>query len=264
LLHDGRVLVAGGRPTNACCSQTQAFAEIYDPITGLWTETGSLRTARFGHTMHRMANGRVLVTGGYQGGAVLASTEIYDPTTGTWTYGAGMVSTRARHRTVMLHDGRILALGGGGAGASVERYDPATGTWSAVASAPYSPERGATLTVLADGRVLLAGGDPDAARSAAIYYPQLNQWITAEPMPRDLHRGSAMPLPDGVVFLAGLAGPIMFEQSGEWRVLPGGFGALDSAAVLLLDGRVLVAGGSRDNPEETGIADAFLFGRSVR
>jgi hypothetical protein len=82
--------------------------------------------------------------------------------------------------------------------------------------------------------------------------------------PRDRHRGSATLLLDGGVFLSGLTGPILFDPTGEWRVLPGGFGAIDNAAVQLLAGRVLVAGGSRDNPEETGITDAFLFTRSVR
>jgi hypothetical protein len=85
LLRDGRVLVAGGRSTFPVNSLV-ANAEIYDPTTGIWSTTGTMRTNRFGHTATLLPDGRVLVAGGTgspPGGGPEA--EIYDPATGLWT-----------------------------------------------------------------------------------------------------------------------------------------------------------------------------------
>ena len=48
-LRDGRVLVAGGVVGDAPSTRLSATAEIYDPATGRWTPTGSMRDARGDH-----------------------------------------------------------------------------------------------------------------------------------------------------------------------------------------------------------------------
>src|SRR5213079_2417208 len=54
-------------------------AELYDPASGSWSATGSLNTARYTHTATLLPNGKVLVTGGYNGsGGSLTSAELYD------------------------------------------------------------------------------------------------------------------------------------------------------------------------------------------
>ncbi|CAF1482499.1 unnamed protein product, partial [Adineta steineri] len=50
-----------------------------------WTITGNLSVARYSHTATVLANGSVLVTGGYTGSTYLSSAELYNPSTGTWT-----------------------------------------------------------------------------------------------------------------------------------------------------------------------------------
>src|SRR3954454_17853312 len=52
---------------------------------GTWTATGSLNTARAGHTATLSSGGKVLVAGGVGPSfPVLASAELYDPASGTW------------------------------------------------------------------------------------------------------------------------------------------------------------------------------------
>ena len=68
------VLVAGGLDTN---SNFSASAELYDPASGTWTDTGSLNAARYSHTATLLRNGMVLVAGGVDtNGSALASAEL--------------------------------------------------------------------------------------------------------------------------------------------------------------------------------------------
>ena len=161
LLRDGSVLVAGGNPHGT------VSVELYDPGTGTWTATGSwVRPGTSYRTATLLLDGRVLVTG--DGGST--ATELYDPDTGAWTAtGDTLDLHRLTATATLLPDGRVLLAGGldnkdDGAGdrggvsvASAELYDPGTGTWTATASMTTGRD-GHSATLLADGRVLVAGG----------------------------------------------------------------------------------------------------------
>ena len=70
------MLVAGGYDlTNG----DLASAELYDPVSGTWSETGSLANARYGHTGTLLPDGKVLVAGGlnFDFPYYLASAELY-------------------------------------------------------------------------------------------------------------------------------------------------------------------------------------------
>jgi hypothetical protein len=62
-------------------------AELYDPVTGSWTVTGAMNTARFELSATLLPNGRVLVAGGeaLPGPSPLSSAELYDAGTGMVT-----------------------------------------------------------------------------------------------------------------------------------------------------------------------------------
>jgi hypothetical protein len=106
----GAVLVAGG----FAAPDVLASAEVYDLWTGLWTPTADLLEARAGHTMTRLRNGRLLVTGGFgtSGTAYLTSAEEYVPMEGRW-YPAGYMNTpRTNHAAALLANGTVLVAGG--------------------------------------------------------------------------------------------------------------------------------------------------------
>jgi hypothetical protein len=74
------VLVAGGIDSSLNHLNS---AELYDPVSGTWTVTGSLNTARDLHTATLLYNGMVLVTGGADSDLnALDSAELYDPASG--------------------------------------------------------------------------------------------------------------------------------------------------------------------------------------
>ncbi|HXJ74784.1 MAG TPA: kelch repeat-containing protein, partial [Candidatus Dormibacteraeota bacterium] len=82
LLPNGRVLVNGGRigdGLNPFFFDVHSSSEIYDPVVGTWTPSGSLRVPRYLHTMTLLPNGQTLIVGGLATNFVdLSSTELFD------------------------------------------------------------------------------------------------------------------------------------------------------------------------------------------
>jgi N-acetylneuraminic acid mutarotase len=81
LLANGTVLVAGGLGA-ASDSDALTAAQLYDPATGTWSATASLREARITGQQILLPDGRALVFGGSttaSGGTFLTSSELYVP-----------------------------------------------------------------------------------------------------------------------------------------------------------------------------------------
>ena len=106
LLPNGQVLVAGGI---GCCPPILASAELYDPATGMWTETDSMAIGRYGHTATLLPNGQVLVAAGV---GAYRRAEQYDPATGSWTATNGLSPGRLGHTATLLPNGMVLVSGG--------------------------------------------------------------------------------------------------------------------------------------------------------
>jgi N-acetylneuraminic acid mutarotase len=124
VLENGNVLVAGGWGYDISYANT---AELYDPSTRVWTNTGSMSQTLLSRTMSMLKNGKVLVAGGDQASTVgFNYVELYDPLTGNWTNVANMNYPRTSHTQTTLKNGKVLVAGGfsSGPGNTAELYTP--------------------------------------------------------------------------------------------------------------------------------------------
>jgi N-acetylneuraminic acid mutarotase len=155
--------------------------------------------------------------------------------------------------------------------ATAELYDPAVGVWKST-GALATGRSGHSATLLADGRVLVAGGEaPRTAgvagtlRSAEIYDPATGTWSTTGAMTDARWGHQAVALADGRVLViggivngadSGLAFCEVFDPAtGVWT--PTGSMATPrwaSQATLLADGAVLVTGGTN-----TGMVNGWVY-----
>jgi N-acetylneuraminic acid mutarotase len=77
-----------------------------------WSLTGSLTTARAGHTATLLPSGKVLVVGGNDGYGAVTSAELYDPSAGTWSATGSLAEPRDGHTATLLPSGKVLVVGG--------------------------------------------------------------------------------------------------------------------------------------------------------
>jgi uncharacterized repeat protein (TIGR03803 family) len=205
LLPNGLVLVAGGANNSATLSNAQLFV----PALSIFTNTGSMRGARDDHTATLLANGKVLVAGGENIGTPLVTAELYDPASGLWSDVAPLSMARRSHTATLLRNGKVLIAGGAGLGTnlnSAELYDPVTGIWTATGNLTTN-RNSHTATLLPNGLVLVTGGSDNNGKdlsSAELYDPNSGVWTVTGSMTTRRSSGAvAILLPNGKVLVAG-------------------------------------------------------------
>jgi Galactose oxidase, central domain len=262
-LADGRVLFTGGCSEAGCGGVAAAAATaVYEPATGRVRAGAALAQPRLSHTATLLADGRVLVAGGYPGeGAPPTDSVEVVGTDGTIRPYGRLRTARADHSATLLPDGRVLVAGGrdtGGAALGTTELLAPDGTVTAGPPLP-SPRTAHTATVVG-ARVVLAGGtataDP-ALGSTAVLDPATLRWTAGPPLRRPRVKHAAVALPDGgLLVVGGAPGAEANEQFADTELLPPGgtrFRAgpeltdgrykLADAVAALPDGRVVVAGG---------------------
>lgn len=216
-----------------------------------FTATGSMSFARRMHQATRLANGKVLITGGINGTGTLATAELFNPATGIFTRTGNMRIARASHTATLLANGQVLITGGTnstGTLATAELFNPATGTFTRTGSMATA-RFGHTATLLGNGKVLVAGG---ATAKAELFNPSTGLFTPTKNMTAARMGHTATRLNNGKVLLAGgtdsssgsALGDLFDPATSTFTpTATGGTEALWLAAALLQDGRVLLAGG---------------------
>ncbi len=227
LLKDGTVITAGGTDGTSFTAAAERFSG------GTWTSAGSIGQAVAGQVAARLPDGDALFAGGADAMSYYTDGDLFNPADGgTWNQTPAMTHAHAYGVAASLANGDVMVIGGYDGGASfttgaVDIYSAAGGTWSAGPTLPGG-RYAFTATTLSDGRVLVAGGDDgslmpgSALSSVEIYQPgsggSAGKWSAAESMKKV---------------------------------------RLDAAAVLLNDGRVLVAGGVDASGTALNTAEVF-------
>ena len=150
-----------------------------------------------------------------------------DEASGTWSATGNMVAERQSHSATLLADGRVLVVGGiwvppsdgNDVVGSAELYDPFTGSWR-TAGSMSTLRWHAAASLLADGRVLVTGGNAASGAtqaSAEIYDPVTRTWTLTASMSTTRHSHTATLLDDGTVLVTGgePAAPLTFLDSAE-------------------------------------------------
>jgi hypothetical protein len=188
LLANGKVLVAGGSDYTPTSWSVLASAELYDPVSGTFTPTGNMTTARQFHTATMLPNGKIMIAGGASGESTLATTELYDPSTGAFTATGEMTTPRQFHSSVLLNNGNVLIAGGSYLDAShvynglgsAELYDSSTGTFTATGRMTAIASGAHIAILLPNGNAFVAGSGSGAAARAELCDPNTGTFTPIE------------------------------------------------------------------------------------
>lgn len=242
LLAGGKLLVAGGGVFEDICSAGTDSSELYDPGSGSFASTGNMTVRRYAQTSTLLQNGEVLLSGGFSFDA-----------------------------NACITDGTSPVL------KSAELYDPSNGSFASTGS--MAEERGGhTATLLANGKVLVAGGGNsgggrppffgDGSATAELYDPATRVFTSTGSMATARVGQTATLLASGEVLIAGGLSSANFLATAElYNPATGVFtsttGSMTTAraghtATILQDGRVLITGGFSDQTL-AGVATAEIY-----
>jgi WD40 repeat protein len=205
LLKNGYVLIAGGNDGSIVNT-----AELFNPVAGTFTATGTMTDSRENHTAALIVTGSnsgdVLIAGGIDAaGNVLQTAELYSPTAGNFAATGTMTHARYLHTATQLSTGNILITGGeDGTGtvlATAEVYNPVAATFASVGVMTTARALHTAVLITSGpkkGSVLIAGGIDNAGKTlgtAELFNPKTEKFSATRSMEvgRSSQDGMALP-----------------------------------------------------------------------
>lgn len=268
---NGKIYVIGGYNSNATPSVLKTV-EVYDPHggsggTGAWSTGTSLLTGRNGASAATL-NGKIYVSGGYNGTSVLSSTEVFTPSgstssvSGSWATTGSLQAARDFHASAVL-DGQLYVVGGFDGVSifynSVEAYNSATSTWSTVAS--LSNGRGGPGAAAMYGRIYAIGGGNTIGSYLAdvqTYTPPANSsgntWSSRAALPSPSREYAASVVTNGQIYVIGGQNngstPTYYSTvqaynplTNSWTTKASMPTARSGLAAVVVDGKIYAIGG---------------------
>ena len=263
ILPDGNVLVTGGTFTHDP-DRGLRDTHLFDPTMHTWTRIESMQHGRFYPTNVTLGDGRVLVLSGIdEDGNVNTQVEIYDPSSGWSLVPWANKKLELYPRAHLLTSGLVAVVG---PSRDTETFDPASGRWRLVTQM-HSPARfeGCSFLVpLHENRVMMVGGygggkHPSNRTTEVIEFRNVPppRWERG-PSPEFARVfANAVILADASVLLVGgqrvlndqttavLPAEIYDPITDSWRTVASLHWPrlYHSSTGLLMDGRVIIAGG---------------------
>lgn len=257
-LSDGRVLIAGGRTP---AGEALATAEIFDPDTATFLETGAMKHAREHHGAARLSDGRVLVAGGETRAGFVLAMEIYNPSAGTFTEAGQLTTERAEVTVTPYTQGtteKVLLAGGrgpSGAVASCDIYVPSLG--STAPPRNLVERRAGHAAVHIGDAILIAGGSSTAVRAEIFRTSDEGFSLTTGAMAAARPTAVALRTDAGRILVAGTTETVeeYVSASGMFRSVATLERAGAAAIAPLPSDRALIVSGASE-PQR----DAFIVG----
>jgi fibronectin type 3 domain-containing protein len=275
-LPDGRTLIAGG---HISAYVGLADTTLYNATTNTYFRGADMAESRWYPTVTQLPDGRVLVFSGdrivqnrpgalppFSDASVNSLPELYNPATNTWTSLTSAQLTSPLYPDLfVMSDGRIVNVG---PDLTTRVLTPGTWTWSTVATSPFD---GHSAVMYRPNKIMKAGtwADPDFqgplayntdGRTAVIDMSAPTPvWRETAAMAHGRAYHNLTLLPDGTVLASGggsrsdgvdaanavLPAEIWNPDTETWTTVASLTNArlYHSTALLLPDGRVLMAGG---------------------
>ncbi|MFZ5440271.1 MAG: kelch repeat-containing protein [Myxococcota bacterium] len=188
---DGSALAVGGLSGTTM----QQSAEAFSPRTRTWSG-GPMMSAHRGHTATQLADGRVVVIGGFAGSGntptatVTSCASCVPGGAWTWVVHSSLTAARAQHAATLLPNGKVLIAGGATTASLTPTaaglvFDPMTNLTTATTPATGglgslmpAVRAQASTTLLPNGKVLVAGGRDGSGPQAGtmLFDPSLGVW----------------------------------------------------------------------------------------